>query len=260
MLEELSIVKGCTVLDTKKLDKRTPVPLYYQLKQLILQDIENGSYPVGSMIPTESELAAMFDISRTTVRQAMTELVHEGKLYRVKSRGTFVSEPKIGQEFMQKLRSYNDEMRSQGHVPSTNVLSLEIVAMPSEMDRIRNSSGAEKAILLNRVRFADGCPIVYVKTYMPYELCRFVMEHDFSQESLYKVLSAKDETRIYKVTRICSAVAAGKNDAEILDIKRGAPIHHFISMGYNQSGELIEYSLARYRGDKNQFQVDVYPL
>ena len=77
------------MLEEKKLDKNVPIPLYYQLKRLILEDIENGTYPIGSDIPTELQLSEMFDISRTTVRQAITELVQEGRLYRVKSKGTF---------------------------------------------------------------------------------------------------------------------------------------------------------------------------
>lgn len=53
----------------KKLDKTTPIPLYFQLKELIMSEIKNGSYPKDSMIPTEKELSDMFGISRTTVRQ-----------------------------------------------------------------------------------------------------------------------------------------------------------------------------------------------
>ena len=95
------------MLNDKKLDKTVPVPLYFQLKTLIAQEIADGSYPVGSLIPTENELSDMFGISRTTVRQAISELVQEGKLYRVKSKGTFVSKPKINQEFMNRLQSYD---------------------------------------------------------------------------------------------------------------------------------------------------------
>ena len=87
----------------KKLDKTTPVPLYFQLKELIMAEIKNGTYPKDSAIPTEKELSDMFDISRTTVRQAIAEMVQEGWLYRVKSKGTFVSQPKINQDFIQKL-------------------------------------------------------------------------------------------------------------------------------------------------------------
>ena len=91
------------LFDCKKLDKSVPIPLYFQLKELVLDEIKKGNYKEGDMIPTENEISEEFQISRTTVRQAITELVQEGWLYRVKSKGTFVTRPKIPQDFLRKL-------------------------------------------------------------------------------------------------------------------------------------------------------------
>ena len=85
------------------LNKTIPIPLYFQLKELILADIKSGKSPYGSMIPTENEFVTVLNVSRTTVRQAITELVQEGWLYRVKSKGTFVSEPSCSRTLLQKL-------------------------------------------------------------------------------------------------------------------------------------------------------------
>ena len=74
------------MLKDEVLDKTIPVPLYFQLKTLIKNKIKDGTYKSGDLIPTENELSDMFGISRTTVRQAVTELVHEGYLYRIKSK------------------------------------------------------------------------------------------------------------------------------------------------------------------------------
>src|SRR4051812_25015713 len=98
------------LLRNMQLDKSVPIPLYFQLKELILSEIKEGNYKIGSLIPTENDLSDMFEISRTTVRQAITELVQEGWLYRVKSKGTFVSKPKIEQSFIQALGSFNDQI------------------------------------------------------------------------------------------------------------------------------------------------------
>ena len=72
---------------TDRIDKSVPIPLYFQLKELILAEIKEGHYKSGDLIPTEKEISDAFQISRTTVRQAITELVQEGRLYRVKSKG-----------------------------------------------------------------------------------------------------------------------------------------------------------------------------
>ncbi|MGM9521119.1 MAG: GntR family transcriptional regulator [Oscillospiraceae bacterium] len=244
------------MLNDKKLDKTIPIPLYFQLKTIISEEIENGSYPVGGLIPTENELSAMFEISRTTVRQAITELVQEGRLYRIKSKGTFVAQPKINQEFMNCLQSYDDEIRARGRTPSTEVLMLEVVNMPERFAAYL-SEPSPKAICLYRKRCADGEPVVRVKTYLPYEPCRFVLEHDFSKEGLYSVLSQNPRTRICRVSRTCEAVAAEKEDVEILNMRRGRPVHYFTTVGYNSDGEPIEYSIAHYRGDQSRFHVDI---
>ena len=65
------------LFDNNKLDKSVPIPLYFQLKELILSEIKSENYKDGDMIPTENEISDEFQISRTTVRQAVTELVQE---------------------------------------------------------------------------------------------------------------------------------------------------------------------------------------
>ena len=114
-----------------------------------------------------------------------------------------------------------------------------------------------RTVYLYRKRCADGIPVVRVETYLPYDSCAFVLEHDFNRESLYQVLALHDETNITNITRICEARAANTEDASVLDTKRGKPIQYFLSRGYNRQGKPIEYSVARYRGDQNSFEVRV---
>ena len=244
------------MLENRRLDKSIPMPLYYQLKTIIAEEIENGSYPVGSLIPTEAELSEMFAISRTTVRQAIAELVHEEKLYRIKSKGTYVARQKIQQDFMNRLRSFNDEMVAGGRRPSTEVLSFAVADTPQEA-RDMGCSWPKKSLLLQRRRSADGEAVVCVQTYLPYDKCYSLMSHDFTKESLYTVMAADENTRVVRVCRICEAVAADKQDAEWLGIKKGSPVHFITTFGYNQAGEVVEYSRARYRGDQNKFYVEL---
>lgn len=246
------------MLLNQKLDKTTPVPLYYQLKELILSEIKSGAYPKNSMIPTEKELSEIFEISRTTVRQAVAELVKEGWLYRVKSKGTFVSQPKINQDFMQKLESYNDQICRTGRTPHTEVLEFDVLKATKEIADYLEIQPEDKVIYLHRKRYADDEPIVVLKTYLPYDRCAFIMAHDFEKEALYKVLAEDDKCKVFCVKRLVEAIEASASDAEILGMKRGKPIQYFTSVGYNAFGQPIEYSLAKYRGDKSRFEVTVF--
>lgn len=238
-----------------KLDKSIPVPLYFQLKELVLKQIKDGTYKIGDSIPTEKELSEMYDISRTTVRQAITELVQEGWLYRMKSKGTFVRTPKISQSFIQALGSFNDQIRALGMNPSTELLDFEIIQAPEEVAEHLKISCNDKVVYLHRKRFADNEPIVMVKTYLPYEKCKFVMDHDLVAESLYPVLAMKEETTISKIRRFIEAVEAEDYEVENMFVRQGSATLKFISIGFNSVDEPIEYSVARYRGDKNRFEI-----
>ena len=245
------------MLEAQKLDKQVPIPLYFQLKQLLLDAIKRGDYPVDSMIPTEKELSEMFQISRTTVRQAITELVQEGWLYRIASKGTFVAMPRIKQDFIKKLETFDEQISRTGRKPGTVLLAMDAGEMPKPMlSRFALEKGGRFVHLLRR-RFADEQPIVTVETWLPLDRCEFVMSHDFSRESLYRVLALSERTRICRVTRVLEAVAAGAEDEANLELQPGAPILLSTTTGFNRADEPIEYSVARYRGDCNRFEVDL---
>lgn len=245
------------MLNEKMIDKSVPIPLYFQLKTILLKEIEKGTYPVNSMIPTENELGEIFGLSRTTVRQAILELVQEGKLYRVKSKGTFVAKPKIQQNVFHRFASYNELIRKSGGEPSVEVPLLEVCEMPEELRALREDPPKTRAIRLVRIHKADGEPIVHTTTYLPFDHYEFVFEHDFTQERLYRVLAPYPDLRIENLSRDIDAVTANSEDARILGVTRGKPIHCFTTVGYNRHMEAVEYSVARYRGDRSKFHLDV---
>ncbi|MGB8453852.1 MAG: GntR family transcriptional regulator [Anaerocolumna sp.] len=244
-------------LENKRLDKTVPIPLYFQLKELIVNEIKNGDYEDGSLIPTEKELSASFKISRTTVRQAITELVQEGWLYRIKSKGTFISKPKSNQDFVQKLETFNDQIVKLGQKPTTEVLEFKIIVANKIVATKLELNEGEQVIYLYRKRFADANPVVLVETYLPFKSCSFLLSNDLNNTSLYSLLSEHEETSVYGVNRLIEAVEANTNDSNHLNIKRGKPILLFNSVAYNIHNEPIEYSIARYRGDRNQFEINV---
>ncbi|MCL2864730.1 MAG: GntR family transcriptional regulator [Lachnospiraceae bacterium] len=243
-----------------KLNKSIPVPLYFQLKELIMKEIKGGTYKSGDLIPTENELSESFEISRTTVRQAITELVQEGWLYRIKSKGTFVSYPKVGQGFTKKLESFNDEMNRLGITPSTEVFEFSVQEASAEVAEVLEIEEKDKVLYLYRRRFADKEPVVTIQTYLPFSRCSFLADKDFTKESLYHQLAlGGDACRVLQVRRIVEAVEATEEDASNLKMKVGKPIQFFVSTGYNALGVPLEYSLARYPGDRSRFEIMVSP-
>jgi len=237
------------------LDRDVPIPLYYQVKRFIQDQIKSGSWPVGYQIPTEQQFCEKFDISRPTVRQAIGELISEGHLNR-KHRKVTVSKPKMDGSFFSKLQSFNAEMQAKDLTPATRVLTLDVCGCIDVAEKLALEKDAE-CIYLERVRYADDDPIVWVETFIPHKSMPDLMSVDFEQSSLYETIEKKYQTRIERVDRIFEAALAGSREADMLGIDKGDPICFVKTTAYDQYNEPVEFSIARYRGDKSQFAVSI---
>lgn len=233
------------MLQDTKLNKTTPIPLYYQLKELILTEIKSGAYKYESMIPTEIELSEIFQISRTTVRQAILELVREGWLYRIKSKGTFVAMQRFSQKYVQTLESFNNQILHVGKIPSTELLEFKVIVPNEVVANALKLQTNDNVIYIHRKRFADDDPILMVETYLPFKMCNYVAKHDLEKESLYSILATNDETHIKKIQRLTTAEDASCYYAENLKIHMGKAILRVLTIGFNMFGDPVEYSLSR---------------
>lgn len=245
-------------LNNYTLDRTVPIPLYYQLKTMILAEIDNGSYPVGSTIPTENELSDLFQISRSTVRQAISELVSEGRLARRTSKGTIVTTPQNSVGYIRSFEPFYQQVEQSGKQPRTEVLRLEIIKV-NDLAVHLGLQPEDKAICMFRRRFADDTPMVTMLNYLPCAVCDFILTHDFEKESLYEVLSINPEIEKAETKTIVSAEKATAKDAEFLKIKINSPILNFNTITKTDSGRVIDYAFSRYRGDLNRFEINARP-
>lgn len=219
---------------------------------------KEGKLQPGDMIPTEFELCDIFGISRTTVRQALTELVNENKFYRVKGRGTFVAQDKINQDFIKRIESFKAEMERKGYTPSSTVLNFEVVEAPIEVAVALKLPVHSDVISLKRLRYADNEPILIANTFLPYTSCKNVLDYDMNTHSLYKILAQNISTKINKVVRNVEAVIPTKEDCELLEITKTTAVQVFHYIGYNKFDSPVEYTISRYRGDKSVFTIEQY--
>lgn len=240
------------------LDRTVPIPLYYQLKNIITTEIDDGTYQPGQAIPTEEELISHFNISRTTVRQAITELVQEGRLYRVKSKGTFVAENKLNTDFISRLEPFNEQVSRLGKKPSTKVLDFRLGAAPANVAEALGLQQNDPIVFLQRLRYADDTPIVLVKTYLPMSLYDILKDCDFSQESLYHVMANHGPaSKVHHVHRIVEAIQPPASIARLLECQLDVPLLFFTSTGFTAENVPVEYSKAYYRGDCNKFEITI---
>ncbi|KHF41672.1 GntR family transcriptional regulator [Halalkalibacter okhensis] len=238
-----------------KINKDSPLPLYYQVKELLKKEIHINKIKVGEMIPSERELSDMFDISRPTVRQAINDLVNEGVLKRKKGLGTFVSQPKINQRFLENLTSFKDEMEEKGLPNSTKLLDIKDVDCNDHINKIFHEK-YNKFVYIERLRYVKKSPVVIVSTYIPKELAPDLLKEDLTNFSLYEILQKTYHLNIKNAKRIMEAINASSQEAIWLNIEPNAAVMLIKTIAYLDNQMPFEYTIARYRGDFSSFTVN----
>ncbi|MDO5714645.1 MAG: GntR family transcriptional regulator [Tissierellia bacterium] len=228
------------------------IPLYQMIYNDLLKKIKDNYYPIGSVIPTEFELAEKYQVSRPTVRRAIGLLADSGYVQRKKREGTKVINRKIPQSFTHVIQSYNQEMEQKGLIPKTNVLGFSIENASTEVADALDIEVAAKVYKLIRLRFTNDAPIVIVTTYLPEKLLPGLNKYDFRKESLYDTLENYN-IFIEHIKRTLNVTGADQLTSALLDIGEGDPIFRFHSIGYARNGLAVEYSISMYRGDLNSF-------
>ena len=205
-----------------KIDKESPLPIYFQLEEGVKETIEKGELKPGDLIPSEREFSEQFEISRMTVRQAINNLVNNGYLVRKQGRGTFVAQQKIEQK-LKGLTSFSEDMRSRGMVPSTKLLEFRQVAASKPVaDKLMLAEGS-MVYEMKRVRLADDTPMALETSYLPVELVAG-LDASIAQGSLYDYIENTLKLTIGHATQVLEASIAKGLECKILEIKEGTPV------------------------------------
>ncbi|NIS81327.1 MAG: UTRA domain-containing protein [Anaerolineales bacterium] len=240
------------------IDRRSAVPYYVQMKEALREQIESGTWQPGTRIPGEPELCRLFGVSRTVVRQALKEMEYEGLVLREKGRGTFVAEPKISsRSLVHSLAGFYEDMDARGLTPVNEVLEQGIVPAGAKVAVNLKLEDLAPVIKLTRLRFVQGEPIVLVTSYLPYELCRELVNADLSRQSLYAFLEKECGLAVARGRRRIDAIVADEYEAGLLSIDKGSPLMRVESVSYAQDGAPVEYFIGLFRSDRAQFEVEI---
>ena len=235
----------------RNLQNESSSPLYHQLMQRLAEDIEHGKYAVGSRIPPEHELEALYKVSRVTVRRALAELTAEGLLEKKQGKGTFVSTPRISQD-LKSIHSFHDACKQNGFQGGTIVIHVkEEAADASDLAELELREGARILETL-RVCTADGVPVVLEKNH--FSMAYSYLENENLSGSLYNVLREYGiEPR--QASHDISMTYASEEQARLLDIETGAPLMRLHEVVYDQKGRPLHNSIQLIRGDRFVFRI-----
>lgn len=229
------------------IDLNSPVPKYYQLKEIVRGMIEKEELREGQLVPSERELCERYGISRMTVRQAVMDLVNEGVLYREQGRGTFV-----GKKFQQegaRLSSFTQDMSDRGMKASSEVLGVEVGEADPDVAGMLGVDPGEKIVRVERVRDADGEPMALERSHLLFEVGEGVIGVDLSTHSLYDELR-KTGLRIAGAKQSYEAVLVNDFESGHLGVPAGSPALLVERVTFDAEDRPFEYVKSVYRADR----------
>ncbi len=228
------------------LDKHGSDSLYKQLYDQLKRMIETGELTTGDRVPPERELAESLKISRITARQAIDALVKSGLVYRERGKGSFVAEPHM--DSVMGFTSFSEEMRSRGRVPSSKVLTQEIVRVDEKVQKALKLGPNDQAIHIVRLRLADDKPVALQSAYLPSTLCPGLESQDLSSSSLYSILREKYYVHPAWTEARVEVSIATEEEALHLQVNKNDPVLIVKGLTFGDSFEVIESVLTVYRG------------
>lgn len=238
-----------------RLDRRSPVPLYYQLVEHLRTRIRSGELKPGERLPSEVELGKRAGISRMTVRQALIYLAREGVLEIKPGVGTFVAEPKLAYDALHLL-GFTEEMMARGGTVRSEVLEHAVVSCPPYAAAGLELSEDEPVVKIVRLRLVDEVPLLLETSFVPAALCPGLEDEDLAERALYELLEGRYGLRLERARQSIEARAASELEQRLFGIEAGTANILLEGVSYAEQGLPVEYFAAIYRGDRFRFTMD----
>jgi GntR family transcriptional regulator len=251
-LTDLKITDG-----PEPISNRSVLPKYYQLKHILRDRISRMKD--GDPIPSESELCQAFEVSRTTVRKALSDLMQEGLVYTIQGKGTFVAAAKKHSSWVAQTGGLYADITERGF--KITMMVLELVVIPGEENIIKELKLAEgeTVIKLVRLRFVDDNPFDICTNYLPSRRYPSLENEDLATQSLYSILRTKNDVKFESGVRLIESSACTAEEAKLLQIQPNSPLLVLRSTMFDNYGLSIEHGIVRQRRDLAQIIINVIP-
>jgi GntR family transcriptional regulator len=243
------------------LNRRDPLPLYFQLREAILREMEDGGLRAGDRLPTEAALQHRYGVSRSTIRQALAELAAEGVIRTVHGVGTFVAESKI--RHVPLLTSFTELVSSQGFEPSHQVLDSVVVGAPPDVAVELGVEPGTACRFLRRLLLADGAAVGVAETWLPHAVVG-AHEELFEQDrlgrgSLYAVLQAPPVgLQLHRAVESISPRVADADAAGLLGCEEGSPVLSIKRVTFTPEDRVVEATHLVFAGDRYEYRVELH--
>ncbi|MEF9970931.1 MAG: GntR family transcriptional regulator [Oscillospiraceae bacterium] len=225
------------------------IPLYSQLVSIVKRNVTAGTLAAGDLLPSEAELCKTFNVSRSTVRQAIGSLETEGLVVRKQGRGTFVAEPKMRRK-TENVYSFTSEISAMGLTPSSTLIEFEVIAPTPDIMKVLELNTTETDVYrFTRIRNVNGEPLILETSFYPQYIYPKLTRELLKTHSFYSLLY---EVGIAPASAVDSyeAVVLGRAEAEMLGCKPGSCAFSVQRRTKTETGMIYEYTQSLIRADR----------
>jgi len=238
---------------------QSAVPLYVQIAESLLEQIATGKLSPDELLPSERKLSKQLNVSRVTLRAALSVLDNKGLLVRRPGDGTYIAKPKIERQAA-KLVPFTKSMSSRGYQASSKLIIFEQrLAEVSVAGQLKISVSAP-VYYIQRLRMINQEPVLIETCTTPVRRFSRLGEYDLENRSIYEIMETEYGVAAHHSQQSLEAVAATEFEAELLGIDPGAPLMLESRLSFDLEGWPIEYGHDLYRGDHFRFVTEVAPL
>ena len=234
-----------------RVDRSSPVPLYFQVAQRLQELIESGELTPGSRLENEIALADQLGLSRPTMRQAIQHLVNKGLLIRKRGVGTQVARARVRRQV--ELSSLYDDLEHAHRQPRTEVLSFAQVPAPDDIAAALHLAAGTAVVAIERLRYAQDEPLAIMRNYLPTGLADLTAEL-LTRRGLYQILRDAG-VQLRMADQTIGARKANATEARLLGEPRGAPLLAMSRTAYDHGGRAVEYGSHVYRASRYSFEL-----
>ncbi|SFW13700.1 GntR family transcriptional regulator [Nitrosovibrio sp. Nv17] len=234
----------------------SPVPLYTQIKDFLRQRILEGSYRPHQQLPSESEMSAIFKVSRITVRQALSDLQNEGLIFRIPGKGTFVAKPKVFQHLAQ-LEGFAEAMLRMGYEIYNKVVSHKSMPASPAVAHGLKLEVDTPVTEIKRVRHLNREPLSLEITYLPEDVGERLRNIDLPTRDIFLVLENDFGIALGRADLQIDAMLADEELARQLSVEAGSAILRMERLTHTASGKPLDFEYLYFRGDAFQYRLQI---
>lgn len=239
---------------TYMVNSSSPVAMYYQLKEILKQKIQDGTWAPQTRIMSENEICKTYNVSRVTARRAIELLVNEGYLYTVKGKGTYVKDGYIEQP-LTHFYSFREDLKKRGIETSTRMLAFEVVEADAELSLELGMPDGGEAFRIERVFLAGELPYAREISFIPRNLCPGLSEEQIEANGLYNSLKTHNVSPT-RASEKLKAILVDRETASLLELNENEAAIYLTRTTYCNN-TIMEKNISYVRGDMFVYSVEL---